>query len=493
MNNAQLRSPMYTFNAYDWGDGNLLTAYVPEFWARESLMVLVEELVMANLVYRDFEEEIANFGDTVNTRLPGDFVALRKTDVDDVTIQDAIATNVSVVLNQHVHVSFMIKDGQETLAMEDLVETYMRPAMRANGNIIDKILLAQFTYFLLQGYGSFGTFNSTNAQDRFLNVRRIFNTRSVPEENRNFVLTINSETAVLATSLFLQAQQVGDDGTALREASLGRKFGLNTFKSVFAPSVIEGNTTKTTAQAGAVNHSAGYPVGYTGSIVTNVFTGAVTVGQWVVLDGVPYRVNAVTNTLGATTAITLDRPLINAAASADTIVSYTTCEVNQPTSPTGYPVGYSAYIDYDTNSVTLQQGQMISFQTTAPTYAYNSQPGGPPAITSPIYVIVATDGATEFMLDRPLEVALADDDIINPGPGGEYNFAFIRNALALVARPLSPPKAGTGALSAIANYNGLAMRATIWYDGRKQGHLVTLDLLLGVKVLDARMGVVVFG
>lgn len=486
------KNPLFTKNVYDNGDGNLLTAFIPEFWARESLMVLVEELVMANLVYRDFENEIANFGDTVNTRLPGDFTSKRKTDIDEVTIQDAIATNVAVVLDQHIHVSFMIKDGQETLALEDLVETYMRPAMRANGNIVDKILLAQFAGFLLQSYGTFGTFNSTNAKDRFLNVRRIFNAKSVPEENRNFVLTVNSETSVLATDLFLQAQQVGDDGTALREASLGRKFGLNTFKSVFAPSVLESGTSYGTNQAGAVNHAAGYPVGYASTIVTDTFVGAVTVGQWLSVAGTPYRVNAVTNTLGATTLITLDRPLTTALLDNDVIQGYKVGAVNQPVATTGYAAGWSKDIAYD-GSVNAQVGQMVTFGVTAATYANNANPGGPAAVAPDIYVIISTDGTSTFMLDRPLVAAIADNAVINFGPGGEYNFAFIRNAVALVARPLSPPKAGVGALSAVANYNGMAMRATITYDGRKQGHLITLDMLLGVKILDSRMGVVVFG
>ncbi len=479
---------------YDNGAGNLLTAYVPEFWARESLMVLVEELVAANLVYRDFSNEIASFGDTVNTRLPGDFIAKRKTDIDDVTIQDAIATNVQVVLNQHIHVSFMIKDGQESLAMEDLVETFIRPAMRANGNIVDKIILAQFAQFLLQSYGTLGTFDSTNAKDRFLNVRRIFNSKSVPEENRNFVLTVNSETAVLATDLFLQAQQVGDDGTALREASLGRKFGLNTFKSVFMPSLIEGNTTKNTTAGtlgvGAINNASGYPLGTATALTVDGFTGVVTVGEWLKVAGVPYRVAVTSATLGATTSITLDRPLIADVVDNAVIIAYKVGAVNQAVSPTGYAAGYSQYIAYD-GTVTAQRGQMVSFGVGVPTYVEG--PTGGPAVSPDIYVIVDTDGSSSIMLDRPLTAAIADNAVINFGPGGEYNFAFMRNAIALVTRPLSPPKAGVGALSAIASYNGLSMRAVITYDGRKQGHLVTLDMLLGIKVLDDRMGVVVYG
>jgi hypothetical protein len=75
-------------------------------------------------------------------------------------------------------------------------------------------------------------------------------------------------------------------------------------------------------------------------------------------------------------------------------------------------------------------------------------------------------------------------------PAGDYNFAFHRNALALVTRPLAAPAAGTGALSFVASYNGLSMRVTITYDGTKQGHLVTCDLLCGIKTLDRRLGCV---
>ena len=89
-------------------------ALIPEVWAQEALMVLEANMVASSLVYRDFENEIASFGDTVNAHRPNTFVAKRKTDADEVTVQDAQATNVPVKLNQHLHVSFTIKDGEES-------------------------------------------------------------------------------------------------------------------------------------------------------------------------------------------------------------------------------------------------------------------------------------------------------------------------------------------------------------------------------------------
>ena len=43
-------------------------AFIPERWAQEGLALLQENMVMANLVHRDFESEVREFGDVVNTR-----------------------------------------------------------------------------------------------------------------------------------------------------------------------------------------------------------------------------------------------------------------------------------------------------------------------------------------------------------------------------------------------------------------------------------------
>ena len=42
---------------------NSLDALIPELWAQESLAILEENMVAGQLVYRDFEDEIAAYGD----------------------------------------------------------------------------------------------------------------------------------------------------------------------------------------------------------------------------------------------------------------------------------------------------------------------------------------------------------------------------------------------------------------------------------------------
>src|SRR5581483_12416140 len=94
---------------------------------------------------------------------------------------------------------------------------------------------------------------------------------------------------------FLQAYSVGDDGTALREASLGRKLGFDMYMCQNTPSVTPGLATTST---GAINFSGGYKAGTTGALVVNGITGIIATGTWLTIAGdyVPYQVAAHTET-----------------------------------------------------------------------------------------------------------------------------------------------------------------------------------------------------
>jgi len=129
--------------------------------------------------------------------------------------------------------------------------------------------------------------------------------------------------------------------------------------------------------------------------------------------------------------------------------------------------------------VAAQQGQLLSFGVTTPRYGVRHE-------------TLATPGLIGLSTNRNLDAAIANDDVIGIGPAGEYGFGFHRNCMGLITRPLALPAAGTGARAAVANWNGYSVRVVITYNGNSQGHLVTVDLLAGVKTFDANMGTVVF-
>jgi hypothetical protein len=458
-------------------------AFVPEHWANESVAILEENMVVANLVHRDFENLFAQSGDIVNTRKPGEFTAKRKGMNTDVTVQDATATNIPVKLNQHVHVSFLIRDREQALSFKDLVATYLQPAVLAIGRHVDKMVLAQAPRFLRTDQYQPGSLGVDASVASILSTRQKMNDDKCPPSNRNMILSSKDETALLNLDIFTNAEKVGDSGTALREASLGRRLGFNMYMCQNVCSVTGTSDTVT----GAVNNSAGYAAGIA-SMTVNGLSAAIVAGTWfkVAGDNIPHRV--VSTTGGATpTAIVFLPALKSAVVHTAVITIYDPGAVNQDVAgdggvtsgyaATGYEAGWEDYIVVDAFTALPQVGQFVQFAAAGAVYT----------------VIDVVTASNKILLDRPLDANLADDAVVLIGPNGTYNFAFVRNAISLVVRPMAVPRSGSGATGAVANYRGLAVRVVWAYDANKQGLLVTVDMLCGIAVLDTLLGQVMLG
>ena len=461
MNQRKLSTPWKSAYAND------LDAFIPEVWAQESLMILEANMVMPHLVNRNFENEIAMFGDVVNTRQPAKFTAARKIDTDDVTVQDAVATNVAVKLNQHWHTSFLIRDGEESKGFKNLREEYLVPAVMSIAQAIDEVLSTQVYQFATNAVGKLGT--DATAQ-LVIDAREKMTNNLAPMQGRNLVVTPNVEGTLLNIDKFTNANNIGDDGTALKEGSLGRKYGFDMFTCQNQPSVAAGNTVAT----GAINYSSGYAIGTT-TFTVDGFSAAIGAGSYITIGGDMTPLRVVSTVGGATpTAITTLTGNLSAVANDAVVTSYTPGAVNLTA---GYAANFAKNIAVDGFTVAPKVGQLVSFGASTATDVYGA---------------LSTPTTTALLADRPLDTGISNDDAVNIGPSGEFCFAFHRNALSLVTRPLAAPAAGTGALSYVATYNGLGLRVVITYDGNKQGHLVTVDILGGVKVLNTDLGAAVY-
>lgn len=450
-------------------------ALIPEMWAQETLAILEENMVLANIVHRDFENEFAESGDVVNTRKPREFEAKRKIDSEDVTVQDAISDNIPVPLDQHWHVSFTIKDGEETKSFKDLVALYLQPQALAIARAVDLVTSARVQQFVLSSRA--GGLESAVTDDDVLDVRNTMNKNKAFVSGRWAIVTPDTETDLLKLDQYSDADRSGDFGLALREAIIGRKRGF-TFamaQNMCSP-VNSADITSTTGDGAHV----------IGATTVAVTSGAgITAGMWLDIDGRPYRATAVAaNDIDIFPA--LDRAIVDDVAvqawDTDTIDQASTAIVDGGDGTTaGYRAGWHKDIIVDGTVALPDIGSPISFGTD----------GGS---TDPVYTVITVDAtAGSFVLDRPLEAAIADGATSNRGPSGNYNFCLHPHAVALVSRPLQSPREGTGALAFTASYKGLGLRTCITYEGRGQGHLVTADLLMGVATLDALLGSVLLG
>lgn len=196
------------------------TFLTPDIIAREALMVLRNNAVMANLVHRDFSNEfVAGVGDTITIRKPASFAANEFS--DEITVQDATEDSVTVKMDKHLDVSFAVTSVQMAMDIEDFSKQLLVPAMQA---FIDKI----DSYILGLSSGITNKVTKTdNIQADVVDARAYLTKAGAPLTERRFVYDSAVEAELLKTDLFISAEKVGDEGTALREASLGRKFGLD--------------------------------------------------------------------------------------------------------------------------------------------------------------------------------------------------------------------------------------------------------------------------
>jgi hypothetical protein len=449
-------------------------AFIPELWAMEGLHILEENMVMASLVHRDFSNEIANYGDVVNTRRPGTFSTKRKTDSDSIVLQDAAATNVQVPLDQHMYVSFTIKDGEASKSFQELVDIYLLPGMMGIARGVDRAILGAVPQFLTNKVGKLGELSALNAKDYLLEAREVMNENLAFPESRNCVLAPSAETAMLKTEMFLKANERGDNGRALREAALGRVLGFDTWmdQNVSGLDAVNLDTS-----LGAT--TSGYAAGYSGNMTVNMTPDyESSVGEYVTIDGnnQPTQLTVANIAANDTDIIAVDEALKYVVANAAVVTIYKKCQIDLTA---GYAAGWAKAINLDGFTATKypRVGQLID-------------------ISGVTYVIIESDdnsGDREIWLDRPLEVAIIDGADVFPGPGGSFNLCFHRDAIALVTRPLALPANALGVRSQVGVYNNIAMRVTMQYDITTQGTVVTLDILCGVKQLDARLGCVLLG
>ena len=99
--------------------------------AVDALPALMGNLVMGNLVNRDYEPALAQAGDTVNVPIPPTLVANNIAEGGTVQTQNPNLGNAQIVLNTHAEATFQIPDVTKVLAVPDLLKLYMQPAVVA--------------------------------------------------------------------------------------------------------------------------------------------------------------------------------------------------------------------------------------------------------------------------------------------------------------------------------------------------------------------------
>src|SRR5579884_3230459 len=211
--------------------------------AVDALSALMGNLVMGNLVNRDYEPVLAHAGDTVNVPIPPTLVANNIAEGGTVQTQNPSLGNAQIVLNTHAEATFQIPDVTKVLAVPDLLKLYMQPAVIALAEKIESDLLNLYPQFTANGtLGGPGTPMSEETVDAAETA--LFRAKLPSSASRYLVVDSTSYSALRQIPRFSEFYSAGEAGLrALIDGSVGKMKDFFIFRSQFVPKTGSGPVT----------------------------------------------------------------------------------------------------------------------------------------------------------------------------------------------------------------------------------------------------------
>lgn len=288
------------------------TFLTPEIVAKEALMVLQSNLVMADLVHRDYSDEFVSVGDTISVRKPAKFVA--KNFTGQTSTQDITEGSVAVKMDRFRDVTVAVTSKQLTLDIASFSEQVVTPAMQAIAQAVDEDLLA--VGVSKAGYVKTGTADPAANLADIADLAKKLDLNKVPTQDRRFVMHPTHKYRYALVDNLSKVSYAGDNRT-LRDALLGRIYTLDTYMDQNAPDTSAASAG--TATAFKVTGTAGESKVALSSVTAA--TGTVKAGEAFILNGYLYRFAAdATASSGAVAEVAIDQPLVSGATNAEVTI-----------------------------------------------------------------------------------------------------------------------------------------------------------------------------
>ena len=201
--------------------------------AADALPALMGNLVMGNLVNRDYEPTLAQAGDTVNVPIPPTMVANNIAEGGTVQTQNPSLGNAQIVLNTHAEATFQIPDVTKVLAVPDLLKIYMQPAVVAIAQKIETRSAEPVRRLHGEHAGGDGGTPITEATIDAAETA-LFQAKVPPSEPKYMVVDAATYSALRQIPRFSEFQTAGDAGLrALVDGTVGKIKDFFVFRSQF--------------------------------------------------------------------------------------------------------------------------------------------------------------------------------------------------------------------------------------------------------------------
>jgi P22 coat protein - gene protein 5. len=211
--------------------------------AADALPALMGNLVMGNLVNRDFEPSLAQAGDTVNVPMPATLTANNLAEGGSVVTQNPNIGNASIVLNTHAEATFQIPDVTKVIAVPDLLRLYMQPAVIALAEKIESDLLNLYSQFTSNSaVGTAGTALTEAAVDSAETA--LFNAKVPGSQPKYLIVDGATYSQLRQIPRFSEFSSAGEAGLrTLIDGSVGKIKDFFVFRSQFVAKTGSGPVT----------------------------------------------------------------------------------------------------------------------------------------------------------------------------------------------------------------------------------------------------------
>jgi len=221
---------------------NLANAIV-KLVAADALPALQGNLIMGNLVNRNFEPQLAKAGDTINVPVPPTLVANNIADGGSVTTQNPNLGNAQIILNTHAEATFQIPDVTKVVAVPDLLRLYMEPAIVAIAERVESDLLNLASSFTANAFlGAAATAITEQVVDDAETA--LFQARVPASAQKHLIVDAATYSALRQNPRFSEYSRAGEAGLkALIDGNVGRLKDFFVFRSQFVKKVGTPTTT----------------------------------------------------------------------------------------------------------------------------------------------------------------------------------------------------------------------------------------------------------
>lgn len=196
--------------------------------ARRALPILVDNLVMPMLCYRDYSDTYTDMGDTIQVKKPPIYEGKDFTVGSTVTLQDINEGSVDVTLDKIATVDIKLNAIEHATNMSEakLIEDFINPAAVALAEKINKAGVLMYREIPTIAGGTVGT--APSALSVFSTVRKQLNKQKAPLSERYAIWDVEADAKFTELGNLVKVNEAGTN-RALREGEIGRVFGLDNY------------------------------------------------------------------------------------------------------------------------------------------------------------------------------------------------------------------------------------------------------------------------